>query len=134
MNGRTGMGLSCTLSSPVNLPRSAYIERFNGKFRDECLNPNYFLSLNDARAKIEAWRIGYNTERPHSSLGYLPPEKFVESIQNSQSSSAAAVLLASRPNHGRRAADRHGLEPGAHNAFRPAFKSDGGRGRKLLSG
>src|SRR5689334_2888240 len=55
---------------------NAYIESFNGKFRDECLNEHWFLSLAHARSVIEAWRIEYNTERPHSSLGNRTPEEF----------------------------------------------------------
>jgi putative transposase len=55
---------------------NAYIESFNGSFRDECLNMHWFLSLDDARQKIEAWRVDYNEYRPHSSLGYLPPNIF----------------------------------------------------------
>lgn len=48
----------------------AYIESFNGRLRDECLNTHWFLSLDDARAKIEVWRRYYNEGRPHTSLGY----------------------------------------------------------------
>lgn len=55
---------------------NAYIESFNGKFRDECLNEHWFLSMPHARRIIEAWRIEYNTERPHSSLGNLTPQEF----------------------------------------------------------
>ena len=55
---------------------NAYIESFNGRFRDECLNEHWFLSLAHARSVIEAWRIEYNTERPHSSLGNRTPEEF----------------------------------------------------------
>lgn len=57
---------------------NAYIESFNGKFRDECLNENWFTSLKDAQEKIEAWRKDYNRNRPHSSLGNLSPEEFVK--------------------------------------------------------
>lgn len=53
---------------------NAYIESFNGSFRDECLNTHWFLSIEDAIAKIEAWRTKYNTFRPHSSLGGLTPQ------------------------------------------------------------
>lgn len=56
---------------------NADVESFNGKFRDECLNQNWFISMQDARNKIEAWRIDYNTVRPHSSLKNLTPEQFV---------------------------------------------------------
>ena len=59
---------------------NAYIESFNGKFRDECLNEHWFISLAHARSVIEAWRIEYNTERPHSSLGNLTPEEFARTI------------------------------------------------------
>jgi hypothetical protein len=52
------------------------MERFNGKLRDECLNEHVFTSLAQARRIIEAWRIDYNTMRPHSSLNYLTPEEF----------------------------------------------------------
>lgn len=60
---------------------NAYIESFNGKFRDECLNDNWFMSLQQAKDIIEAWRIDYNKERPHSSLGNLTPEEFVHQEQ-----------------------------------------------------
>ena len=53
------------------------IESFNGSFRDECLNLNWFLSLDDAREKIEAWRVDYNEFRPHRSLGDRTPMQFV---------------------------------------------------------
>ena len=58
--------------------QNGYIESFNGKFRDECLNAQVFISLHDARQKIEAWRIDYNEHRPHSALGDLTPREFVE--------------------------------------------------------
>jgi putative transposase len=57
---------------------NAYIESFNGKFRDECLNEHWFITMAQARRSIESWRIEYNTERPHSSLGDLTPEEFAE--------------------------------------------------------
>jgi putative transposase len=56
--------------------QNAYVESFNGRLRDECLNANWFTSLSDARRKIETWRQDYNEERPHSSLDYLPPAEF----------------------------------------------------------
>ena len=64
---RTGVQLSFIRPGKPN--ENAYIESFNGKFRDECLNEHWFISLAHARRIIEAWRIEYNTERPHSSLG-----------------------------------------------------------------
>ncbi len=56
--------------------QNGHIESFNGRLRDECLNANWFTTLADAKSKIEAWREDYNTERPHSALGYLSPEEF----------------------------------------------------------
>lgn len=59
--------------------QNAYIESFNGKFREECLNDNAFVSLENARHIIENWRRDYNSERPHSSLNDMTPEEFVNS-------------------------------------------------------
>ena len=55
---------------------NAFIESFNGRFRQECLNENLFLSLEDAQEKVGAWRRYYNGERPHSALGNLSPREF----------------------------------------------------------
>ena len=54
------------------------MESFNGRLRQECLNENWFMSLEDARRKIEAWRIHYNQSRPHSALGWMTPYEFAE--------------------------------------------------------
>lgn len=64
-------------SRPGKPTDNAYIESFNGSFRDECLNTNWFLSLTDARQKIEAWRRDYNGFRPHRALGDLSPEMYL---------------------------------------------------------
>jgi putative transposase len=66
---------------------NAYIESFNGKFRDECLNEHWFRSMAHTRRVIEDWRVEYNTERPHSSLGKLTPIEFVlRSLAGTESS------------------------------------------------
>lgn len=52
---------------------NGYCESFNGKLRDECLNGEIFYSLKEAQVVIEKWRVEYNTQRPHSALGYRPP-------------------------------------------------------------
>jgi putative transposase len=57
---------------------NAYAESFIGRFRDECLNENWFISLKNARDIIENWRIDYNESRPHTSLGGLTPIEFLE--------------------------------------------------------
>ena len=61
-------GVTLRFIRPGKPIENAYVESFNGKFRDECLNEHWFISLADAKAAIEAWRIDYNTVRPHSSL------------------------------------------------------------------
>jgi putative transposase len=61
---------------PGKPTQNAHIESFNGKFRDECLNENWFLTLPEAREKIQRWRRDYNQARPHSALGYQTPEEF----------------------------------------------------------
>jgi putative transposase len=63
-------------SRPGKPTDNAHIESFNGSFRNECLQLHWFLSLEDAREKIETWRRDYNDFRPHSSLGYLTPSEF----------------------------------------------------------
>lgn len=60
---------------------NAYIESFNGKFRDECLNQHVFTSLEDARAVTQAWRQDYNQNRPHSSLNLLSPAEFAAKLK-----------------------------------------------------
>jgi len=61
---------------PGKPTQNGYIESFNGKFRDECLNDNWFVGLPDARLTIEEWRRDFNGERPHSALDYLTPDEF----------------------------------------------------------
>ena len=58
--------------------QNAFVESFNGKFRDECLNQSWFVSLADACRSIGAWKLDYNRFRPHSSLGDLTPEQYAE--------------------------------------------------------
>ncbi len=74
-------GVRLNFIEPGKPTQNAFIESFNGRFRYECLNENWFLDLEDAREIIEAWRIDYNTKRPHSALGYATPEEFASSLQ-----------------------------------------------------
>ncbi len=61
-----------------NKNENAFIESFNGRLRDECLNMYWFSNLKDARGIIEDWRIDYNERRPHTLLGGMTPSKFAE--------------------------------------------------------
>jgi putative transposase len=69
-------------SRPGKPTDNPYIESFNGSFRDECLNVNWFMSLEDAEDKIEDWRHEYNHFRPHSSLNNLTPMEYIEICQS----------------------------------------------------
>jgi putative transposase len=69
-------GVRLEFIQPGKPVQNAYVESFNGRLRDECLNANWFPSLSAARRKIETWRQDYNQQRPHSSLNYLPPAEF----------------------------------------------------------
>lgn len=81
---------------------------FNSRLREECLNEQVFVSLDDARRKIEQWRVPYNCDRPPSSLGYLAPAEFAASHEQTRSETAA---------------QRGGLESEIRQLFVPA--SDG---------
>ena len=74
-------GVKLQFIEPGKPIQNAFIESFNSRLREECLNEHVFVSLNDARGKIEKWRIEYNRERPHSSLGHLTPEEFAAKNQ-----------------------------------------------------
>lgn len=66
-------GVELDFSRPGKPTDNAFIEAFNGRFRAECLNAHWFLSLADAREKLEAWRRYYNEDRPHGAIGYKAP-------------------------------------------------------------
>ncbi len=81
-------GIRHILIEPGKPMQNGYIESFNGKFRDECLNEQWFESLHQARACIARWRQDYNEVRPHSSLGRIPPARFAQ--QHRQRAGGAA--------------------------------------------
>jgi putative transposase len=66
-------GVTLDFSRPGKPTDNAYIEAFNGRFRAECLNTHWFLTLADAREKLEEWRRYYNEDRPHGAIGNKPP-------------------------------------------------------------
>jgi putative transposase len=69
-------GVHIDFIRPGKPTENGYIESFNGRFRDECLNTEVFFTLSDAREKLESWRQDYNQVRPHSALGDIAPEEF----------------------------------------------------------
>ena len=72
-----GVGLRFIV--PGKPSQNVFVESFNGRFRDECLNQHWFVTLADAQSMIKQWRQDYNTVRPRSSLGCLTPEEFARS-------------------------------------------------------
>jgi putative transposase len=97
-------GVRLQFIEPGKSIQNAHIESFNARLRDECLNEHFFVSLADARFKIEKWRLDYNRERPHSSLGNLTPEEFAAQADNPGSS---ALARTARPAPGLLAAAVH---------------------------
>jgi putative transposase len=73
-------GVTLDFSRPRKPTDNAFVESFNGRLRDECLNAHWFLSMTDARAKIEAWRRDYNESRPHTSLGWMTSVEYAAAV------------------------------------------------------
>jgi putative transposase len=70
------LGIEWHYIAPGKPMQNGFVESFNGRLRDECLNEHLFANLNEARQIIEEWRIDYNTNRPHTSLnGRNPPQQ-----------------------------------------------------------
>jgi len=86
-------GVKLHFIAPGKPEQNAYVESFNGKFRDECLNQHWFGDLEEAREKIETWRQDYNQQRPHSALGYRTPEEFATQIAARRASPPTPVAL-----------------------------------------
>jgi putative transposase len=71
--------------APGKAIQNGFVESFNGRLRDECLNEHLFANLSEARQIIEEWRIDYNTNRPHTSLNGLTPTEFATRPKQGQS-------------------------------------------------
>jgi putative transposase len=86
-------GVKLHFIAPGKPEQNAYVESFNGKFRDECLNQHWFGDLEEAREMIETWRQDYNQQRPHSALGYQTPKEFAAEIAARRASPPTPVAL-----------------------------------------
>ena len=84
-------GVDLAFIRPGKPVDNCYIESFNGRFRDECLNEHWFVTMQHARSVIEAWRLEYNTERTHSSLNDLTPEEFRHAHASGNASGSMSV-------------------------------------------
>jgi len=78
-------GVQLDFIRPGKPVENAYIESFNGRLRDECLNAELFLTLDDAKDKLAEWKRDYNKVRPHTSLGDIPPSEFADQWFSRQS-------------------------------------------------
>lgn len=86
-------GIRLSFIQPGRPQQNCFIESFNGKFRDECLNEELFYDLADARDKIEKWRIDYNENRPHRSLNQRTPAEFMKNYKNNMTENLETVRL-----------------------------------------
>ncbi len=84
-------GIELRLIEAGKPTQNAYVESFNGKFRDECLNEHWFRTLAQARAAVAAWRSDYNQRRPHSALAYRTPAEFAAAWRSRHAGSAMQV-------------------------------------------
>ena len=96
------------LIEPGKPNQNAYIESFNGRFRDECLNEHWFPNLLHARTEIESWRREYNEERPKKALGGLTPAAYAKQLQREQG--AVWVMPRSATRAGEMAIKLYGFE------------------------
>ena len=78
---------------PGKPTQNGQIESFNGRFRAECLDQEWFTSLQEAREIVEEWRLSYNGRRPHSSLGYLPPDTWTRNYYAQQQTQKQNLTL-----------------------------------------
>ena len=86
-------GIKLHFIDPVRPMQNAYVESFNGKFRDECPDLHWFADLADAKTKIESWRVEYNRIRPHSSLDDQTPEAFAERFKTDNPEAGLSLQL-----------------------------------------
>ena len=87
-------GVTLHFIQPGKPVQNAFIESFNGKFRDECLNEHWFLTLREAQVVIEAWRREYNEERTHSTIGDVTPMEFINNHQDRPHAAQESTSLA----------------------------------------
>jgi putative transposase len=85
-------GVTLDFIRPGHPVENCFIESFNGRLRDECLNVHHFRTLEEARTVIEAWRVEYNTERPHGSLGWQTPEGFAAQLEQDTAGNFTTTL------------------------------------------
>ena len=102
-------GVDLHFIEPGKPVQNAFVESFNGRFRDECLNQHWFTDMEDARIKIEFWRRDYNHVRPHGSLGQETPAEFARQFLDLRSPMAPCALKTGIDNDGGMSFNHGGL-------------------------
>jgi len=92
-------GVKQQFIEPGKPVQNAYVESFNGKIRDECLNEHWFTLLAEARTSIEQWRQDYNEQRPHSSLGNRTPREFARAAASPHGGCEGTESIEQPTNH-----------------------------------
>ncbi len=87
-----GHGIQLDFIRPGKPVENGYIESFNGRLRDKPLNTEIFFTLAEVKEKLGAWRLDYNTQRPHSSLGYRPPAEYAQKAVSKQIKTLTTLL------------------------------------------
>jgi putative transposase len=123
-------GVILDFSRPGKPTDNAFIESFNSRFRQECLNEHWFLSLEDAKEKVEAWRGHYNEQRPHSRSGYQSPVEYLSgALPPNPRSLSLLVAPDEQKNKGQCLCPAHpsASPPGAQVARKPSLIRQVGR-------
>ena len=125
--------MTLDFSRPGKPTDNAFIEAFNGRFRAECLNAHWFLTLADARKKLEDWRRYYNEERPHGAIGHKTADHVAESRWRSQPATVKepenSTLRRSRKwSHCTLLSTRPSFGGCSHSYVRPAISLDRSKG------
>lgn len=90
-------GVQLYFIQPGKPVQNCFVESFNGRFREECLNQSWFTSLDYTRQTVADWREDYNTTRPHRSLGGLTPEQYACSLTSGSALRASPPVSLPRP-------------------------------------
>ena len=91
-------GVRLRFIAPGKPSQNGFVESFNGRFRDECLDQAWFTGLADARATVEGWRVDYNGRRPHSALGYRTPNEVRAAFGAATTTTTTTTTIETRPN------------------------------------
>jgi putative transposase len=127
-------GVKLDFIRPGRPVQNGYIESFNGRLRDECLNGEVFFNLADARQKIERWRDDYNAKRPHSALGDRTPQEFAAVLDGPPFALPMVNKASALPCQGSAGAGQKApaLDTESHLPSEPVMRAKGFSARRAL--